>query len=654
MPQSRSGVRMKKGCDTCRARKVKCDIETTPPCTECSDQGEMSCDCDEPRASCKECTRLNKLCSWPGFEASLHDQRVGTGSYKSRARNSQLSYTPLVPKAAGTSGGPSEPANEPDTASPMLQISHTGSIMDPSSAFGGSLTDMGYNDEGTLRMPSSLGDGLPPSMESPFPAYQCVGSFEVPSAQDNIHLYLTAQYIQYVQYAQQVQYPSPRSPFVSGHSIPLPNSMELSTEAHQALGHYQTTFSIYRTTKDPKWSTHKLLLDLGNRSEMIMNFILAVAINDVSLRQEHEASLEAQIYFEAGARDLMDMVKRDSEEDFVMAMAGFLFLYWYMPKRKSVPRERIQRLSMTVLSYVKRHKLDSRCLESDLQENENEAPSSLTDRDRPVLARLIIWTFDEDVKCGFQGAGGHLAKYLTAHRERTMAVYEVSRTVLEAYWGTTYPKDQVDDDDYNAMELELLWALTTLWQDINELSQGQFPPPAEAHRRIEQRFSLLEKKYASVFQKSATTTQPRDRVLINADYDVVLFNALKVYYFRVNDTDSSTVEIPPDVQIALTNVLEIIEKTFASKSSDLHDRLQWPLFLAGIETSNRIYRNWIVNNISSRRAREALQQTIDHQSCSGKRLAMSVIKALLCESDMFYPTSLEQNSFLDEIIEPGF
>lgn len=127
-----------------------------------------------------------------------------------------------------------------------------------------------------------------------------------------------------------------------------------------------------------------------------------------------------------------------------------------------------------------------------------------------------------------------------------------------------------------------------------------------------------------------------------------------MYYFRVNDLDSSTVEIPPDVQTALTNVLDVIEKTFASsKNPDLHDRLQWPLFLAGIETRNRIYRNWIVNNISSRRAREALQQTIDHQSCSGKRLAMSVIKALLCESDMFYPPSLEQNSFLDEIIEYG-
>lgn len=145
-------------------------------------------------------------------------------------------------------------------------------------------------------------------------------------------------------------------------------------------------------------------------------------------------------------------------------------------------------------------------------------------------------------------------------------------------------------------------------------------------------------------------TKPRDRVLINADYDVVLFHALKVYYFRVNTSDSDTTEIPSDVQLALKNMLDIIQRTFASKSSDLHDRLQWPLFLAGIETDNGIYRNWIVSNITSRRAREALQKTIDHQSCSGKRLAMSVIKALLCESDL---DPLERDHFLDTIVETG-
>lgn len=167
-----------------------------------------------------------------------------------------------------------------------------------------------------------------------------------------------------------------------------------------------------------------------------------------------------------------------------------------------MPRERIQQLSKTALTYLKKHKLDSRCLESESSESADEVVSSLTDRDRSVLARLIIWTFDEDVKCGFQGAGGYLARYLTAHRERTMAVYEVSRTALKAHWGTTYPRDQTDDDDYNAMELEFLWALTALWQDINELSQDPSSscPEAQGRSRIEQRFSLLEKVRHSAMQ----------------------------------------------------------------------------------------------------------------------------------------------------------
>ncbi|KAE8445734.1 hypothetical protein EG329_012913 [Mollisiaceae sp. DMI_Dod_QoI] len=545
--------------------------------------------------------------------------------------------------------------------------------MDPSSAFGGSWTAVGFdNEEASWPIAGDLEDDFLPSMDSPFAGFTNIRSVENLSSPDNFHHHLSAQYASpespfrseilsspdSFHHYLSTQYTSPRSPFISGHFMPLPNSLTLSTRAHHALGHYQTTFSIYRTTKDPKWSTHKLLLDLGAKSTMIMQFILAVAINDVCHRQQHEGSFEAQEYFEAGARELIETIKKDSEEDFVVAMAGFLFLYWYMPKRKSVPRERIQQLSMTVLTYLKRHKLDSRCLESEVESSAGETSSGLSDRDRPVLARLIIWTFDEDVKCGFQGSGGYLAAYLTAHRERTMAVYEVSRTALNAYWGTEYPEAQTSDDDDNAMELEFLWALTALWQDINELSQSQSLPHSEAHRRIAQRFSLLEKKYSSVFQKSAITTKPRNRVLINADYDIILFHALRVYYFRTTTVDSNTAEIPPDVQMALKHMLDIIKRTFASKSrasNDLHDRLQWPFFLAGIETDDGIYRDWIVSNITNQRAKEALQKTIDHQSCSGKRLAMSVIKALLCESELVssYPLS-EENSFLETIIERDF
>lgn len=275
--------------------------------------------------------------------------------------------------------------------------------------------------------------------------------------------------------------------------FPLPNSLILNSREHHALGHFQTTFSIYRTTKDPEWSTHKLLLSIGAEDEMIMHLILAVSINDVCHRQGHESSQEAQRHFEAGTQALIKTIEKDSPADHVYLMAGFLFLYLYMPKRKSIPRQRIRQLSMTVRDFVKKHNLDNLCLEP-LPENGSPVASQyLNTRDRSILARLIIWIFDEDVKCGFQDSGGYLAEHLTAHRERTMAVYEVSRTVLEVYWGSNYPQCQTDDDNDNAVELEFLWVLTALWQDINELAEGSTLDPGMVQRRIKQRFSLLEK-----------------------------------------------------------------------------------------------------------------------------------------------------------------
>lgn len=274
--------------------------------------------------------------------------------------------------------------------------------------------------------------------------------------------------------------------------IPLPSSLVLGSEEHSALGHYQSTFSIYRTTKKPKWSTHTLLLDLGNENSMIMHLILAVSINDICSRRENESSQEAQTHFEVGAREFIDTFEKDSATDHISLMVAFLLLYLYIPKRKSVPRERIQQLSKTVLEYVKRHNLDSRCLERTTETASIDG--AFTDGERMLLARLIIWIYDEDVKCSFQGFGGYFAEHLTAHRERTMAVYEVSRTALEAHWGSKYPQEESTDDDENAMELEFLWALTSLWQDINQLPPRPEPtsPPI---LQVEQRFKLLARVY---------------------------------------------------------------------------------------------------------------------------------------------------------------
>jgi hypothetical protein len=227
---------------------------------------------------------------------------------------------------------------------------------------------------------------------------------------------------------------------------------------------------------------------------MIMRFILAVSINDVCYRQENESPKEAQDHFRTALRDLAEIVEEDLAENYQYMMAAFLFLFLYIPKQRSIPPSTVNQLSIAVRDFVKSHKLDSLCLE---QMSETGVANSFACPDRNVIARLIIWTYDEDVKCRFQGYGGYLAEYLTAHRERTMAVYEVSRVVLQAHWAAGYPQEQADDDDDNAMELEFLWVLTALWQDINELTQKTFLDCVESCHRIEQRFTLLQK--ASLF-----------------------------------------------------------------------------------------------------------------------------------------------------------
>jgi hypothetical protein len=297
---------------------------------------------------------------------------------------------------------------------------------------------------------------------------------------------------------------------LSDHHIPAVNSLVLDTTEVHALNHYQDAFSKYRTTKTPRWSTHRLLLDLANENSMLMHLILAVSLNDVCHRNDCGSSKAAKDHFQIALGDLVKVVNQGSAEQYTLCMAAFLFLYLYIPKEKLLPSQTVNLLSTAVRDYVERHRLDSLCLE---QQTENPPESTVSCSNRHVLAHLIIWTFDEDVKCGFQGCGGYLAEYLTAHRERTMAVYEVSRVVLQEHkWGEMYPKDQAEDDDDNAMELEFLWVLTALWQDINELTRKPAAGQAESRRRIDRGSLYFRRFVCSVFVGQTLTSHRNIRL----------------------------------------------------------------------------------------------------------------------------------------------
>lgn len=147
---------------------------------------------------------------------------------------------------------------------------------------------------------------------------------------------------------------------------------------------------------------------------MIMSFIIGVVINDLSNRSERECSQEAQDFYQRGEKALDIMLMNDSAEDHVPLLIGFLLLYLYIPKRKSSPHERINQFSRTVLNNARKHRLDSRCLDRTF----GTSADRFSDKERLLLARLVIWIYDEDVKCSFQSYGGSFAEYLATNREK--------------------------------------------------------------------------------------------------------------------------------------------------------------------------------------------------------------------------------------------
>lgn len=465
------------GCETCRERRVKCN---------------------EIKPICNQCDRLGRLCKWfVGERQPVRVSRRGRGPLKSRphwipppiapvpsesliVETDMRSNDPSSPESqwsnsavANTTSDPNENSDEfhADSGSMDLMISHK--VMPNFD----DLADLGYS-----HCFSDVSQQV--SNYSPIDQYPSLEFLEIGP-----------------------------SPLLSDFHMALPNSLELSPYEHEALHHYQTTYSLYRTTKDPNWSTHKVLLRMGSYEKMIMHLVLAVSLNDYSIRKGHNASSqEAEDHFRIGAQALVNISSTNLESDEVVTMAAYFFLYLYMSKRKSTRAHQLNQLSLSVLNYVTRHDLFSLCISSNSPSSERSQSKNVSSaHHRSLLARIIMWTLDEDVKCSFQGTGGHFARYLSKYESKTKEIYDTSRNALVDHWGTMYPYSQVLDDDHNSTVLEFLWALMPLWQDINDLAQTS---DYSSHRlQIEQTFMRLEEVRSSISLEVETSNFLRNILL---------------------------------------------------------------------------------------------------------------------------------------------
>ncbi|CZR60847.1 uncharacterized protein PAC_10743 [Phialocephala subalpina] len=560
--------RSKNGCITCRTvAKMKCD---------------------EEKPTCGRCSRLKLTCCWKAGP-SLRERRRGVGTWRSREH---WQPSPIFPKGIQDSNDSAAESHstledvENETASPLS--CHVNDWLDAQTD---DLNLVPLSDAESLRWP-------------------------VADRQSNIHLessvnsmirMYTADRLLQTNY--QVATAPPVLRELPGFRTSLPNALMLNDLEHKALQHYSTSFSASFTKKHPKWSTLSMLLRIGSSKAMVMHLLLAVSLNDLALRR-HDEDLRAaaRTHYREGASQLIEQMTSGTEPDHIGILATFWFFYLYKMKWMHVDVEYMNQLSRTVTGHIEKHKLDALCYNTystaaGLYISERSS-QSITPRDSSVVALMITCLYYQDIKYGFYYCGGKLAEYLNSDKSKLGTIYDLGRSALALNWGTEYPINEVADDNENYLMLKMNSELNILVEDIN-------------------------KKYTPVFRLAATTTKPRTRTLVNADLSIAYFHAVRIYLFRCTPGKPSA-PCPTDIQQSLRTILSIAHKTFASEDDALFHRIEWPLFIAGVETNDSIHREWIQGKLGESSIGTALDQVLQVQQMIGRRVGVEYMRDAFC------------------------
>lgn len=198
--------------------------------------------CDELHPNCSECHRLELACGWAdGKRPSVKVRRRGTGPVKSR----QAGWTPrtIAPQSTARAGctRSTSKSRTPVALAWPADWNDLGGTSDE--ALTEDFTEafiLDYSQSTALSSCEGLFCEEVPAVAS---------SYQAPPQQQSFFLDNIAPN---EEFDQQILNTLSNNSLSSFH-MALPNALVLSVKEHEALRHYQTTYSLYRTTKDPNW-----------------------------------------------------------------------------------------------------------------------------------------------------------------------------------------------------------------------------------------------------------------------------------------------------------------------------------------------------------------------------------------------------------------
>ncbi|KAH8645734.1 hypothetical protein BX600DRAFT_163186 [Xylariales sp. PMI_506] len=410
----------------------------------------------------------------------------------------------------------------------------------------------------------------------------------------------------------------------------LPSLVALTQVDYQALDYLQKELVGFGS-KSPPWSTHAILMRFGSERPMVLHLLLAASMTELGCQRQSLKGLpgDAEKHYQLGRDLLLDMIASKEQPDHVAVMSSLWCLY--LCQRRDYGRQTVSHrdISNMMRGYIQKHRLD-RMLTLSVSTSDTAPQSSDTIRPEhhSLLARLTIWFFWTDVQSCFQGSGGSIARLLLQSSRPSLSrgildIFEQSRGALELNWGSKYPDSELADDLKNGAPLELVHRTWVIVQDINEATEhGPLDPSKSREIKAEMDELRFKFPFSSVFRLAKSGSAVRDRLMGNADWAVCNYYALCIYHFRCSvDTasaDMSSIEPLEDIAAVVAELVLLIQRTLAAGGKFNIDRLQWPLFWAGIETSDPVYRDWILMKLTNPELQAALEIVLLEQSSTGR------------------------------------
>ncbi|KAJ5151960.1 hypothetical protein N7492_010255 [Penicillium capsulatum] len=222
----------------------------------------------------------------------------------------------------------------------------------------------------------------------------------------------------------------------------------------------------------------------------------------------------------------------------------------------------------------------------------------------PLFAGQGSSKLDTDIFQFFFGAENHMSGPLTLPE-----LYRISRQSPARFWGDSYPLSAQLDDVENLPGLTLYHRSHVVQFKTTELFKSGWPvnvaPETEgfSYQWIINEIKTLAVEYDAVITSvrispSCDTGDPNRRVLETNFWATITFYS-SIVYFHLCFQDSIDHETATEIRnslmplsAAVSQVLELSLKLHRSRPRVLV-RITWPLFIAGIATSDHIYKDWV-------------------------------------------------------------